>query len=90
MLNEKHGRKPLKSSRNPFTCGITGKTYTASEQVQRVEHLARALSKELGWQPNTGAEWDKVMGIFSLNTVGRSVHMYKQNQGTNNNLRLIS
>ncbi|TGO08842.1 hypothetical protein BTUL_0189g00130 [Botrytis tulipae] len=69
MLNEKHGRKPLKSSRNPFTCGITGKTYTATEQVQRVEHLARALSKELGWQPNTGTEWDKVMGIFSLNTI---------------------
>ncbi|TEY59333.1 hypothetical protein BOTCAL_0195g00020 [Botryotinia calthae] len=69
MLNEKHGRKPFKSSRNPFTCGITGKTYTVSEQAQRVEHLARALSKELGWQPNAGTEWDKVMGIFSLNTI---------------------
>ncbi|EMR85538.1 putative phenylacetyl- ligase protein [Botrytis cinerea BcDW1] len=60
MLNEKHGRKPFKSSRNPFTCGITGKTYTVSEQAQRVEHLARALSKELGWQPNAGTEWDKI------------------------------
>ncbi|ATZ52944.1 hypothetical protein BCIN_08g05600 [Botrytis cinerea B05.10] len=69
MLNEKHGRKPFKSSRNPFTCGITGKTYTVSEQAQRVEHLARALSKELGWQPNAGTEWDKVMGIFSLNSI---------------------
>lgn len=69
MLNEKHGRQPFKSSRNPFTCGITGKTYTLPEQAKRVEHLARALSKELGWQPNTGTEWDKVMGIFSLNTV---------------------
>ncbi|CCD42431.1 similar to AMP dependent CoA ligase [Botrytis cinerea T4] len=69
MLNEKHGRKPFKSSRNPFTCGITGKTYTVSEQAQRVEHLARALSKELGLQPNAGTEWDKVMGIFSLNSI---------------------
>ncbi|KAB8295821.1 hypothetical protein EYC80_008643 [Monilinia laxa] len=69
MLNEKYGRKSFKSSRNPFTCGISGKSYTASEQAQRVEHLARALSKELGWQPNTGTEWDKVMGIFSLNTI---------------------
>ncbi|CAD6443866.1 2544fb31-2250-42f2-9b38-f7489fcb2a25 [Sclerotinia trifoliorum] len=69
MLNEKYGRQPFKSSRNPFTCGITGKTYTLSEQAQRVEHLARALSKELGWQPNAGTEWDKVMGVFSLNTI---------------------
>jgi hypothetical protein len=37
--------------------------------VDRVEHLARALSKELGWQPNRGTEWDKVAGIFALNTV---------------------
>lgn len=69
MLNEKYGRQPFKSSRNPFTCGITGKTYTIFEQAQRVEHLSRALSKELGWQPNTGTEWDKVMGVFSLNTI---------------------
>lgn len=37
--------------------------------VSRVEHLARALSKEFGWQPNKGTEWDKVVGIFALNTV---------------------
>ncbi|PQE05573.1 putative phenylacetyl- ligase protein [Rutstroemia sp. NJR-2017a BBW] len=69
MLNEKHGRVSLRESRNPFTCGISGKTYTASEQVQRVEHLARALSKEFGWQPNAGTEWDKVAAIFSFNTI---------------------
>ncbi|KAA8567602.1 hypothetical protein EYC84_008077 [Monilinia fructicola] len=69
MLNEKYGRQSFKSSRNPFTCGISGKSYTVSQQAQRVELLARTLSKELGWQPNTGTEWEKVMGIFSLNTI---------------------
>ncbi|TVY53909.1 Acyl-CoA ligase easD [Lachnellula cervina] len=69
MLDEKHGRQPLKSSRNPFTCGLSGRTYTAAEQVDRVELLARSLSKVLGWQPNKGTEWDKVIGIFALNTV---------------------
>ncbi|KAG4031139.1 hypothetical protein MFRU_010g02640 [Monilinia fructicola] len=69
MLNEKYGRQSFKSSRNPFTCGISGKSYTVSQQAQRVELLARTLSKELGWQPNTGMEWEKVMGIFSLNTI---------------------
>jgi hypothetical protein len=69
MLNDKHGRAPLKESRDPFTCGLTGKTYTAVEMADRVEHLAKALSKEFGWHPNQGTEWDKVIGIFALNTV---------------------
>lgn len=69
MLDDNYGRCPLKQSRNPFTCGLSGRTYLAVEMVGRVEHLARALSKELGWQPNKGTEWDKVVGIFALNTV---------------------
>ncbi len=69
MLDEKHGRCPLKESRNPFTCGLTGVTYTAAEMVDRVDYLARALAEEFGWKPNEGTEWDKVVGIFALNTV---------------------
>jgi hypothetical protein len=69
MLDEQYGRCPLKESKDPFTCGLTGVTYTALEQVDRVDHLARALAKELEWQPNQGTEWDKVCGIFALNTV---------------------
>jgi hypothetical protein len=72
MLNDKYGRVPLKRSRDPFTCGLTGKTYTAQEMADRVEHLAKALSKEFGWSPNQGTEWDKVIGIFALNTVCHS------------------
>jgi hypothetical protein len=69
MLDDAYGRFPLKKSRNPFTCGISGRTYSAVEMVDRVEHLARALAKEFGWRPNKGTEWDKVVGIFALNTV---------------------
>ncbi|KAI9676060.1 MAG: hypothetical protein M1817_000803 [Caeruleum heppii] len=69
MLNEKYGRHPLKDSKAPFTCGVTGTTYSAVEVRSRVDHLARALSKELGWHPNRGTEWDKVIGIFALNTI---------------------
>lgn len=43
------------------------------EMVDRVEQLARALSKEFGWAPNKGTEWDKVIGIFALNTVRSNV-----------------
>lgn len=35
----------------------------------RVEYLARGLAKELGFQPNKGNEWDKVIAVFSVNTV---------------------
>ncbi|RDL41605.1 Acetyl-CoA synthetase-like protein [Venustampulla echinocandica] len=69
LFNEAYGRHPIKASRNPYTCGITGLTYTASEQVDRVELLARSLANEFGWHPNKGSEWDKVVGIFALNTV---------------------
>ena len=71
MLNEQYGRCPLSHAMQPFTCGLTGFGYSALEVRDRVDKLARALSKELGWRPNEGAEWDKVIGIFSVNTVGR-------------------
>jgi hypothetical protein len=69
MLNDAYGRHPLRSSRDPYTCGITGKSYSTTEVVDRVNCLSRALAKEFGWAPNTGTEWDKTLAIFSLNTV---------------------
>lgn len=69
MLDENYGRHPLGYSNNPFTCGLTGKTYTTLEVKERVDFLARGLAKELGFQPNQGSEWDKVIGVFSVNTV---------------------
>lgn len=73
MLDERHGRYALGYCMNPFTCGLTGKTYTALDVYERVDALARAMSKEFGWHPNQGSEWDKVVGIFSVNTVSRRV-----------------
>ena len=69
MLNEKYGRHPFAQSRQPFTCGIAGVGYSALEVRDRVEHLAKALTKELAWDPSSGSEWDKVVAVFSLNTV---------------------
>ncbi|RSL82691.1 hypothetical protein CEP51_005000 [Fusarium floridanum] len=69
MSNESYGRRPLSESRHPFTCGITGRTYSATELFQRSEYVARSLAKRLGWEVNQGTAWDKVLAIFSLNTV---------------------
>jgi hypothetical protein len=70
IFDEKYGRFPLKDSRPFFTCGVSGQSYTPLELKERVEYLARGLADELGWQPNQGTEWDKVVGVFSANTVG--------------------
>lgn len=69
MLNEKYGRAPAAVSRDPFTCGISKKSYSTQELTERVDLLARAIAKEFNWSPNKGSEWDKTIGIFSLNTV---------------------
>lgn len=72
MLDERYGRYPLGYSKDPFTCGVTGKSYSALDMADRVDYLARAMANEFGWHPNQGSEWDKVVGIFSVNTVSRS------------------
>lgn len=72
MLGEKHGRVPHVYSRDPYTCGLTGKSYSSREVVDRVDLLARGLAMELGWAPNKGSEWDKALAVFSVNTVGLS------------------
>ncbi|KAK2060950.1 AMP-binding enzyme [Colletotrichum caudatum] len=69
MSNEKYGRYPIAQARNPYTCGLSGKSYTASEVKQRTDSLARAISKKLDFAPNEGTEWDKVVALFSLNTI---------------------
>ncbi|KAI9715074.1 MAG: hypothetical protein M1812_006192 [Candelaria pacifica] len=69
MLNELYGRHPLGYSQAPFTCGLSGTSYSALEVRDRVDCLARALAKEFDWHPNKGTEWNKVIGVFSLNTI---------------------
>lgn len=69
FLDEKYGRLPFEKSFDPYTCAISGKTYSPREQKQRTEQLARALAKEFGWRVNQGTEYDKVVGVFTLNTI---------------------
>ncbi|KAF5228930.1 hypothetical protein FAUST_10729 [Fusarium austroamericanum] len=69
ISNESYGRLPFAKSRNPYTCGITGKSYTALEVIEREDYLSRALGKELNFDPSKGSEWDRVVAIFSLNTI---------------------
>ena len=75
LLDNKYRSVPHEQAKNPFTCGLSGKTYTSLEWKDRVGWLARALHQELGFQVNQGTEWEKVIGIYTLNTV-RYTHPY--------------
>ncbi|KAK5049531.1 hypothetical protein LTR84_004460 [Exophiala bonariae] len=69
MFDEQYGRYPVSKSRDAYTCGLTGASISSQEQKARVTYLARALAEELGWSVNEGSEFDKVAGIFALNTI---------------------
>ena len=72
IFDEKYGRHPIATSRDPYICGLTGKSFSVREQKDRVQYLARALARELQWKVNDCTEFDKVAGIFALNTVRAS------------------
>lgn len=69
MFKEKHGRRAISDSNPSYVDALTGRSISAKDQAVRYEYLARALAKELGWKVNQGTEFDKVCGVFALNTV---------------------
>ncbi|KAF4496960.1 4-coumarate-- ligase-like 7 [Fusarium agapanthi] len=66
---EKAGRKSFDRSKRPYTCGVTGTSWTAEEVARRVDFLARGLAKNVGFDPNDGTAWDRVVAIYALNTI---------------------
>lgn len=55
---------------NTFTCGLTGRSVKSSEAKDRVEAIAKALSKRTGWVPQQEeTEWEKIACIYSINAV---------------------
>ena len=69
MYDERYGRWSTSKARNPYTCGVTGKTYTSKQIPERIDLLSRAIAKRLGFSPNEGTEWDRVVAVYSVNTV---------------------
>ncbi|OAA75173.1 phenylacetyl-CoA ligase [Akanthomyces lecanii RCEF 1005] len=69
MYDERYGRWSTSKARNPYTCGVTGKTYTSKQVPERIDLLARAIAKRLGFSPNEGTEWDRVVAVYSVNTI---------------------
>ncbi|KAL7967293.1 hypothetical protein HDV63DRAFT_150062 [Trichoderma sp. SZMC 28014] len=69
LRDEKYGRRPLAKSKNPYTCGLTGKTFTAAEVAERTDLLARAIGKRLGFNPHEDTEWERVVAVYAGNSI---------------------
>jgi ribosome assembly protein SQT1 len=69
VLGEDYGRRSISDSRDPYICGLSGKSFTTVEVRGRRDDLAKGLREDLGWQVNQGSEFDKVGVIFCFNTV---------------------
>ncbi|KAF4965387.1 hypothetical protein FSARC_6801 [Fusarium sarcochroum] len=69
MSSEEYGRYPIAKARHPYTCGLTGKTRTADEVILREDYLARGIGQALQFDPHVGSEWDRVVAVFSVNTI---------------------
>lgn len=76
VLDERYGRRSLGTSRDPYICGISGRSYTTNQLRMRRDNLAKGLGKELGWQVGSGSEYDKVATIFCINTVCQAISYY--------------
>ncbi|EXM30118.1 hypothetical protein FOTG_05141 [Fusarium oxysporum f. sp. vasinfectum 25433] len=60
---------PNRQIKKPIYLRYYGKDISVSEAHQRADFLACALAKRLDFSPNEGVEWDKVVSIFSVNTI---------------------
>ncbi|KAF3916988.1 S-dihydroxybenzoyltransferase [Orbilia brochopaga] len=76
VLNAAYGRADPKVSNHPYVCGITGKSYSVEEVLERIEYAARAIKRILkiqdihkGGSQAGFSEWEKVVGVFSVNCV---------------------
>ncbi|KAF3902814.1 hypothetical protein AA313_de0205694 [Arthrobotrys entomopaga] len=76
VLDPAYGRAALANSNPPFVCGLTGRSYSITETVERVGHAARSIKRILkvddiskGSAQDGFSEWEKVVGVFSINCV---------------------
>ncbi|PVH90340.1 acetyl-CoA synthetase-like protein [Periconia macrospinosa] len=69
QFEEEYGRCPFGASKAPFTCGLSAKTRSVMDIKSRIEYLAKGIGKAIGWAPNAGSEWEKVVSIFSMNHI---------------------
>ena len=83
LFDERYGRRPSNKSADPFVDGLSGKSFTTQETIDRIDWLARALQKRWGWSPDTipnkpptgsgrenrKVDASKVVCVFTLNTV---------------------
>ena len=69
LLDESYGRACHGGSRHPFTCGLSGVSYSSEDVVKRTQNLAKGLQAELEFDMTSSSELDRVVCVFAFNTV---------------------
>ena len=72
VVERKHRLYEWSTDKPMIVCALSGKSYTINDVKNRVSNLSKGLSNRLGWSPNQGSVWKKVVGILSYNTVSVS------------------
>ena len=76
LFNEEYGRHPTAESKDPLVCAISGRTFSFHELKSRVDFLARGLSESLGWGPDSGTQWEKVVCTYAVNAVSNLTTLF--------------
>ena len=72
VVERNHRLYEWSADKPTIICALSGRSYTIDDVKNRVSNLSKGLSKRLGWSPNKDSVWNKVVGIFSYNTVSVS------------------
>lgn len=79
FLYDSKYRLQKSDKKHTFVCGVTGNAVKVTDAKERVESIARALSKRTGWVPvQEETEWEKIACIFSINAVSISINTLRQ------------
>ena len=69
ITSDEHRPIPFRLARPPFSDGCGEAGTQPAECLRRIDLLSRSLNHILDWRLDHGSEWNKVMAIFTLNTV---------------------
>lgn len=73
LFDDRLRPRKCKDSPKPFIESVDGSGYDIAETQQRIEWLAAGIASRLGINDISGDVWKRVVGLFSVNNVSKSL-----------------